>query len=203
MSVTPAPASFVTTEGKNFNGSVATFASSDIGQGTPHRFTASVDWGDGTSSSARVKADPANPGQFLAVSRHKYAEDGSYDVKVSVIDLADGTQVNVGSEAHVADANLHASRKTVHTSAGKSFTATVALFHDFNRLAPLGDFTATIDWGDGSPAPSQATVVAVGNGNFKVLGSHTYALSGSFQITVLISDAGGSSATVLSTAGVK
>ena len=203
MSVTPAPMNFVATEAVNFNGPVAAFMSNDVGQGTPHQFMAAVDWGDGTSSLARVKADPSNPGRFLVLGRHKYADDGSYDVKVSVTDLVDGTQVNVGSEAQVADAPLRASRKTVHALALKPFTAMVAQFHDFNRLAPIGDFTATINWGDGSPVPDVGTVVADGQGNFRVLGTHTYATNGSFNITVTIVDAGGSSATVFSTANVK
>ena len=203
MSVTPAPVTFVATEGAKFNGSVAAFTSNDVGQPTAHQFISSVDWGDGTSSMARVKADPSNPGRFLVMGQHKYADDGSYDVKVSVTDLVDGTQVNMGSEAQVADAPLRANRKTVHASALKPLTAMVAQFHDFNRLAPIGDFTATIDWGDGSPVPSAGTVVADGQGNFRVLGTHTYATKGSFNITVTIVDAGGSSATVMSTANVK
>ena len=45
-------------------------------------------------------------------------------------------------------------------------------------LAPLSDFTATIDWGDGTPLTAGTISQPVPGGAFIVSGSHTYADSG-------------------------
>src|SRR5438132_12988164 len=52
-------------------------------------------------------------------------------------------------------------------------------------VLPSG-FSASIDWGDATAA-TQGTIVQNGN-SFTVLGSHTYALEGTFLVTVTVSD---------------
>ncbi len=52
-----------------------------------------------------------------------------------------------------------------------SGTLQVATFTDANINAPAGDFTATITWGDGATTQN-ATIVALGNGQFGVRGAH-------------------------------
>src|SRR5262249_30235642 len=63
----------------------------------------------------------------------------------------------------------------------------------------LGDYSATINWGDGTS--SSATVTADPNvaGQFDVSGSHTYAEEGPFTVAAAIFDNGGSTATALAT----
>src|SRR5262249_12064874 len=48
-------------------------------------------------------------------------------------------------------------------------------------------YAATINWGDGSSS-STGTIQSNGNGQFEVLGSHTYAAQGTFALAVTISD---------------
>ena len=201
MSVVPTGLEFSAVEGSHFQGTLATFTTTDKAPLSADNYTATVDWGDGHSTLARVKADPLGAGAFLVVGRHRYTEDGSYDVKVMIHDAVDKTDATAKGEAHVKDALLNANSKTIDALAGKKFTRMVAIFHDFNRFASASDFTITINWGDGSA--SVGTVAADGRGTFKVMGTHSYAAKGSFDITVTIVDAGGSSATVLSTAKVK
>src|SRR5262249_6022767 len=57
----------------------------------------------------------------------------------------------------------------------------------------VSNYSATIDWGDGSPVQSGA-VNLVGN-TFSVMGSHSFARAGSFTVTVTMRSSGGSTAT--------
>ena len=62
------------------------------------------------------------------------------------------------------------------------------------------DFTATIDWGDGTignPDVTAGQVVDLGNGNFQVLGSHTYSIARTYTLTVTITDNGSNGTTVV------
>src|SRR5262249_49213280 len=69
--------------------------------------------------------------------------------------------------------------------AGQAFTNTpVATLHDDDPNAKPSDFTAAIDWGDGTR--SAGTVTAAGKGTCDVLGSHTYATAGTYQFGVQV-----------------
>jgi Domain of unknown function (DUF4214)/Abnormal spindle-like microcephaly-assoc'd, ASPM-SPD-2-Hydin len=75
--------------------------------------------------------------------------------------------------------------------------AAVASFVDGDPNVTVSQFTATIDWGDGSQ-PSAGTVRHVKSG-FTVLGSHTYTTHRSWTVTVRIAHDGGSTATATAT----
>jgi hypothetical protein len=74
----------------------------------------------------------------------------------------------------------------------------VALFTVLNGTAPAGAYSATIDWGDGSPV-SSATIVGDPGGPFNVVGSHAYAQAGNFTAQVTISELGNSANTATTT----
>src|SRR6202012_2138420 len=63
---------------------------------------------------------------------------------------------------------------------------TVATFTDPLIAATASDFTATINWGDGSQ--TSGTVIAQNGGGFAVTGAHTYAEEGSYTIGVAVAD---------------
>ena len=72
------------------------------------------------------------------------------------------------------------------TFSGKTGTAvggTVATFSSSDSSDVPGNFTATINWGDGA---STAGAIAGSGGSFTVTGTHAYSSSGSFPITVTI-----------------
>lgn len=73
----------------------------------------------------------------------------------------------------------------------------VASFVDGDPKGNPGQFTATIDWGDGTQ-PVAATVKKAKNG-FVVLGSHTYGAHRSWTATIHIADVGGSQAQTTTT----
>jgi hypothetical protein len=108
------------------------------------------------------------------------------------------------TQATVKDAILTATATAVSGVAeGVAFTGKpVASFTDANPTAPLGDFTASINWGDGTLASPGTVTQPGGVGTaFVVNGDHTYAEEGSFTIIVSITDKGGSTATAFPTTG--
>ncbi len=75
------------------------------------------------------------------------------------------------------------------------YTGPVAMFTDSDLTAGAGDFSASIDWGDGST--SDGTVTG-GAGSFTVSGTHTYATTGPRTITTSITGTDGSIASAVS-----
>jgi hypothetical protein len=100
----------------------------------------------------------------------------------------------------VTDAALtNATGTSLSATGGASFTGQVATFADSDPGGAASDYSATINWGDGSSSPG--TVAATGSG-FAVNGTHTYASPGSYKTGVTIADAGGSSTSADGTANV-
>src|SRR5207237_564073 len=77
---------------------------------------------------------------------------------------------------------------------------TVATFTDPGGPETLADYSASISWGDGTPAT--AGTITVNGGTFTVSGAHTYAEEGSYTITVSIVHEGLPAVTATSTAAV-
>jgi hypothetical protein len=87
-----------------------------------------------------------------------------------------------------AEQPITATGTPVNAIEGTQFTGTVATFTDPDPTDTAGEYSASIDWGDGSlTSPSPGTVTG-GNGSFTVTGSHMYAEEGSYPITVTIRD---------------
>jgi glucose/arabinose dehydrogenase len=68
----------------------------------------------------------------------------------------------------------------------------LARFTDAGTSGLIGDYTATIDWGDHS-RPTSGKVSRLGNQTFAVTGSHIYYGVGLYPVAVVIRDVGGSS----------
>ena len=84
----------------------------------------------------------------------------------------------------------------------------VATFTDADGAETGSNFSATIDWGDGTTPDSGCTtsstnckIVRVASTNlFNVFGSHTYKTKNVFTVKVALTDSGGSIADAFSTA---
>jgi hypothetical protein len=135
-------------------------------------FTATIDWGDGTTTPGTVTAGAGNT--FTVSGSHAYADEGSFTAHVTLNDLPDPDSLTVTNAVTVKDADkLTAGPAGLTTVLGQSFSGAVATFQDAGYPAnALGDLTATISWGDG--LTSNGTVLAGSNGSFTVMGSHTY-----------------------------
>ena len=181
-------------------GGSAAFSFTDANPNAPASdFSATVDWGDGSSSTGTVSQN-ADGSFSVAAPGHTYAEEGQDTVKVSVTDKG-GSTTSASQGVTVADASLTAGQVSVSKGTEGTHASNVAFgFADANPGATVSDFSATINWGDGSS--SNGTVSAVSGGGFAVNGSHTYAEEGSYKVTVLVNDTGGQSTSGSSSATV-
>ena len=181
------------TEGETFSGPVAWVRDTYAGD-TTSSITATIDWGDGVTSTATVLDN--GRGGFDLAGTHTYVEAGTYTIRVAAT-REGGDSASSTGKATVADAPLTAyGFYSLFAWAGQATDQAVAWFLDGNHVASASDFTATIDWGDGTI--SQGRLISQGYGMFDVDGSHTYAVAGNYTIAVTIEDVGGSIASATS-----
>ena len=156
--------------------------------------SATIDWADGSRfTSATVDS------LGRVTGTHTYTEEGDYSGLIDWTN-SDGTAQSTPFDLKVVDAPLTAAAVNFTAVAGSQFSGPVATFTDADPGGTASDYSATIVWGDGTQ--SAGTVTAGQNGDFVVSGTHTYATTGSYETTVSIADAGGSTAVVLGTATV-
>jgi len=157
------------------SGVVATFT--DTITVTPATaFTATIAWGDGTTSAGTVTGSNGN---FTVTAGHAYAEESGpehansnpYQATVT-ISGAGAVPVSATSTITVAEVPVTATGVQISASEGAAFTGTVATFVDPAGPEALSDYSATIAWGDG--ATSTGSISVSGN-TFTVAGTHTYA----------------------------
>ena len=158
-------------------------------------YTAEIDWGDGQTSPGVIDENPE--GGFLVTGSHTYQQQGAYDMIVRIMDDAGGTAEATGT-ADVGDSDfpIHASPVTFDAVTTVPWAGTVATFVDDDPNGSSADFSVLIQWGDGANSPGWIT----GDGALEVLGQHTYASPGDYGVQVTITDIGGSSDSVTSTA---
>lgn len=185
---------FNATEGLAFNKTVATFSDGD-GNTSATAYTATIRWGDGSTTAGVIAVGGAG---FNISGAHTYAEEGAYQVVVTLNDT-DGASASNTATAAVADAALDAQGSDLNLTEGNAFSGAVATFTDADPNGVVGDYTATIRWGDGTTTAGTITAIS---GGFQVAGQHTYLDEGNFAAQVIVKDAGGASATVNLTANI-
>jgi hypothetical protein len=196
-------------EGTSFTGVVASFTDADPNAAAAD-FTVLVQWGDGSSSTvtSTLGADgsqivPDNGG-FDIKATHVYAEEGGYNITSVVVDDGDGrgpidpsdAAITVKSTATVNDAPLAPISKTVGPVQGIRFTGVMASFTDADPNARASDFTALVQWGDGSSSTVTSMLAADGSqivadgSQFDVIATHIYVATGTEPVTVTVIDNG-------------
>jgi hypothetical protein len=185
--ITASGVNFSAIEGKAFDGTVATFTAGDP-LATSADFSASINWGDGGSSTGTVSASGTG---FAVSGGHTYADEGPYQVNVTIAEIADASNSAVAhSVASVGDAAISASPACEATSL-RSYNGHTATFSDAaGAYGTAADFSATISWGDGTS--TAGTISTLGGGDYAVGGVHGYATVGRFTIATSIKDVGGS-----------
>ncbi len=168
---------------------LATFTDANP-DGAAGDFSATVAWGDGTQGAATIAADPR--GGFDVSATHTYAEEGTRRATVTIHDIGGSTAV-AKPVIVVGDAPLTIEPVGLAGAAGHALSGSVASFTDANPGGSRKDYSASINWGDGT-ASTAGSIAASGSGGFTIAGAHTYARAGKFTATVTVKDVGGATA---------
>jgi len=161
-------------------------------------------------ASIAPDTDTTSPEWTVSAAAFTLTEEGTYQVLVKVTDsdALPSITVSGASTAVIADAALAAGAPVAlapapNTGVALPAATVVGTFTDANLTAPIGDFTATIDWGDGSPNSIGTITQPGGVGTaFDVTGGHIYATMGTYTTTIVVKDVGGSTVTLTGSATV-
>ncbi len=107
------------------------------------------------------------------------------------------------ADVGVGDLPLRAEANTIKSTPGASFSGSVARFKDLDTAGAAANFTAQINWGDGTPVQTGNFVrdtSVPGPANYTVTGSHTFPQSGFYTIIVTAKGTKGAVAVARSTA---
>lgn len=188
-----------TVAGRYFNGAIASFSSTDL-QGTLADYQATIYWTGAANLITGGSIAPNGSGSYIVYASNVYPKPGTYPVNV-VVTGANNTSVQATGTATVTDAPLSAYPTTFSAQIQVPDSGTVATFQTSNSYATTADFTASINWGDGT-APTPGSLSSNGYASFGVVGQHTYASVGTYPVTVTIVSPGGQSVLVNSQAVV-
>jgi ELWxxDGT repeat protein len=164
--VNQSPASLSATEFQPVSGVVASFVDTGGNDGAAD-YTALINWGDGAITQGTVAPFGA---ALNVLGTHTYTHASTYTTEVTLFD-ADGSGAFASGSADVLDAALQGHGRSTNFVEGVAGSGVVATFSDADPTGQAGDYTATINWGDGST--SSGTVQANGS-SFVVNGTHTY-----------------------------
>ena len=203
---------------------IATFdVNNFIGIDESSQYSAVIAWGDGSQSAGlgpvtiQFIADLGNGNAEYGInSYHTYAEATTpANPETLTATIADntgpGTIQSASGPVQVNDVPLTNSFTAVPINGvvgGALTNITVGQFIDTNPLATSSEYSVSVNWGDGqfsagTVVPFKTAVQLGGAGvEFTVEASHTYTKTGSFTVTTLVNDNGGSSVTETSTINI-
>jgi hypothetical protein len=170
------------------NTTVATFTDGNLTD-TASAFTAAINWGDGSITAGTISG---SSGAFSVIGGHTYTDEGNFVVSATIERTADNTQIMPSGTVGVPENDLLTPHGVMINGIVNQPLNDIVLatFDDSDIANTVGDFTALINWGDGSPL--SAGTITGSNGSFEVSGSHTYTSDGVLTATVkLLDDAPG------------
>ena len=135
---------------------------------------ATIIWGDNMATPGTIVANP--DGTLTVSGTHTYATAGPFTLTVTA---TEGSRNAQGTGQALVQVPLAIQVSTIQASANVSFSGPVATISGANSAS---DTTATINWGDGTPA-TQGTISGSGN-TLTVNGGHMYSQGGTFTLTV-------------------
>ncbi len=188
------------TAGVSVNGPVATFGSSAPGS-TAADYSASINWGDGSSTDSTSGRDPAhavtitaNPsGGFSVRGNHSYAPNaGAANATVAVMHNPSQLRGTANVPVQISNpATLPVTAIPITATAGQRFDGVIATFAASGYGTVAGDFAISpVNWSDGT-TPDTAEIFDNGDGTFSVWASHTFAAAGTYSAPVAVTHVAG------------
>ncbi len=188
----------------------ATFVDPGYESGTTAAsYPATIDWGDGTTTTGIVTMTPGGPGAATVgtvTGSHTYDDQGNYTVTVSVTDDGGGT----GSGSLIATVNDVGPKLAPLANMSYVVNQILSFQETFTEPGIDDEDTVNVTWGDGSTSvitPDDYYDDASGNqvpylvepsGTTpgRVLLGHVYADAGPYNVTIEITDRDGKSDSV-------
>ena len=168
---------------------VATFTDADPNANVS-KYTATINWGNGTTTNATIVTDPSGGGKFDVYGIDPYTAAGTDSVTVQINDLG-GATTTAPSTATVTASPITASNANPSATAGTPFSGTVATFFDTTPGATVSNLTTKINWGDGTSGYGAVIQDPTVSGQYDVIGTHTYTTPGSETVSISIKDQNG------------
>jgi hypothetical protein len=143
-------------------------------------YAALVDWGDGSPVEIAAVNGTARLFWVVPLTAHTYAATGTHTLTISIFDIGAITPTAIGlgsTPVQVADASLTPLGVPAITATKGAWNSNllVGSFQDANPSAGPGNFTAMIDWGDGTAWSTGQVAQPNGQGTaFQVRGDHRF-----------------------------
>ena len=184
-------------EGAPFTGVVAAFDTPQDKLLRGDDFTAMVNYNDGQDPTPGRVSYEGN-GRFTVIATHAFAfGDTAIATTLKRVQAPDLVLPLLTATVTVAPATVLASpTPTLAASEGVEVTALVANFASANPNALPADFTAKVNWGDGTTSDPSAVTIRVipGGGGFQAVATHTYVQQGVYVVSTEVDGKNGSTA---------
>jgi autotransporter-associated beta strand protein len=173
--------------GTNSNSTVLYHFTDSINTNTvPANYSATITWGDGSpTASGTIVACEA--GGFDVLGSHAYSQNvtsATFSVQVMGPNGFTATSTNSALSVGNAPIVLTSTMPSLRAVTGQALTRTVATFFDPAGAGPLANYSATINWGDGTPATNGT--ITLNSGVFTVQAGHTYTQNAGSNDTVTV-----------------
>ncbi|QEH32431.1 N-acetylneuraminate epimerase [Aquisphaera giovannonii] len=156
----------------------------------PLGYTASIDWGDGSTSTGVIAPDPTVLGQYDVTASHTFSTQGVSLVSVAITNVSTSASRTVSSvDPMIIPAPVVTTVAPTGLAVGSTVAGvTVATFTDLDPLVTAADFSATIAWGDGDTSTGTITADPDVPGQFDVVTSKpsAYATAGAQTLSVTV-----------------
>jgi uncharacterized repeat protein (TIGR03803 family) len=165
---------------------VAAFTSGNP-KDTAASFSASVNWGDGTYLSGSDLQIIKDGARFHLMAGHDYTQAGEYPVIVKIADTGGARLLLTGTE-NISSSNIAISGMDLNVKRGILKNQILATFDDNGAASTAADYSATINWGDGSVS---AGIVDKGpSSSYRILGSHVFKAPAAYTVSTVVMRSG-------------
>lgn len=174
------------TAGQKFTAKLGEFTYKTVDQ----ILNAVINWGDGTQSAGKLVGSYAT-GEYYVEGTHTYSHAGTFKVDVKVFGHPAGSPITPTSPLAQFTSVINVKPSTPRPSRGGRMLTEVAGRKFTDRLGEIEFRTvdqllnAVVDWGDGTQSAGKL-VGSYATGEYYVLGTHTYAHTGTYKVDVTV-----------------